>query len=514
MPTPSERQEALGFLMRHLKSELASDRPHIARVSIALGLLEIPLTSKREDERIWPENLEAEVEKHYKAFREFVKGVHQECEKKNIETAREKIKLLANSVWAKLTGVFSKDVLHAQHLGCFTPFLLMDKLRGRRQLDCAGVVTTVFAASKILESDFDHADLNQLCMQVSEDHCWLTLDRSGGRLGSIEITTDRAEKRGLVVDESAWKGWLYCAGHGTVMDAKKALAAIVTSINPSIVDRPVNGIDSEDMQFLQCKILGWMDEHRQDLTYPNSVCTLADLYEVAWQDSVDKAILTPNGKDLKVFLREGRETIEALFQRAMGNGKQAFWYPFSYHAGSAVRFSKFLVEKCPVDILGKEYLVEIALSALDVGWTALGGGRGGGVLKTYRFASGDEQLYKDIEGLLEECVKAFEALQKFGGFDGGSHWMKTMLEFLDAWCHLFDGGSVPSKWITMIIKIAKLIPQEHREKGARQAQVASPALQKSLTLWGSLRPSTIHQAFEVLQLDDQGEGRRKRRRQR
>lgn len=56
--------------------------------------------------------------------------------------------------------------------------------------------------------------------QVSEDHCWLSLDGSGTRGAAVEVTTDTAAKRGLAPSEAAWAGWLYSGGHATVCSQK------------------------------------------------------------------------------------------------------------------------------------------------------------------------------------------------------------------------------------------------------------------------------------------------------
>lgn len=59
-----------------------------------------------------------------------------------------------------------------------------------------------------------------LCMQVSEDHCWLNTDPEGGREGTIEVTTDSPAKRALPVGAAAWQGWLYSGGHAPLCSHK------------------------------------------------------------------------------------------------------------------------------------------------------------------------------------------------------------------------------------------------------------------------------------------------------
>lgn len=50
----------------------------------------------------------------------------------------------------------------------------------------------------------------------------------------MEVTTDTAAKRGLPVSPDAWRGWLYTGGHAVLCSPHQALAALVTSINPSV----------------------------------------------------------------------------------------------------------------------------------------------------------------------------------------------------------------------------------------------------------------------------------------
>lgn len=57
-------------------------------------------------------------------------------------------------------------------------------------------------------------------LQVSEDHCWISLCPDGDRRGTVEVTTDTAAKRGQAVGEEAWKGWLYTGGHAVLCSPK------------------------------------------------------------------------------------------------------------------------------------------------------------------------------------------------------------------------------------------------------------------------------------------------------
>lgn len=74
--------------------------------------------------------------------------------------------MVADLVWTKLSGVFSKEVLHAQHVSTFCQILQTKSGKGKRQLDCAGVVTTVLAVLQRLSQQERHEDLHSCHLQV------------------------------------------------------------------------------------------------------------------------------------------------------------------------------------------------------------------------------------------------------------------------------------------------------------------------------------------------------------
>jgi hypothetical protein len=152
----------------------------------------------------------------------------------------------------------------------------------KRQLDCAGVVTTTYAACQALavRHPAEHADLAAVRMQISEDHCWLNLGPEGGRERSVEVTTDTPAKRGLPVSPEAWAGWLYTGGRAVLCTPHQALAALVTSVNPAVAGGK-KGVDSEELQAVQRRLLEVMAEALPSALYPAALCALADLKEVS-----------------------------------------------------------------------------------------------------------------------------------------------------------------------------------------------------------------------------------------
>lgn len=126
--------------------------------------------------------------------------------------------------------------LTLQHVYNFAALLLPGGMPGlKRQLDCAGVVTTSYALCHALSRRYQqHAELAAARMQISEDHCWIQLSNRSDRETTVEVTTDTAAKRGLPVSREAWEGWLYTGGHAVLCSPHAALAALVSSLNPAI----------------------------------------------------------------------------------------------------------------------------------------------------------------------------------------------------------------------------------------------------------------------------------------
>ena len=199
---------------------------------------------------------------------------------------------------------------------------------GKRQLDCAGVVTTTHAACQRLAQRHGHADLAGCSMSISEDHCWLQLGGGGAAAGSaaaegaaaaaapapgagaeaaaaapapgagaeaaappapaaelsrersVEVTTDSAPKRGLPASEESFRGWLYTGGRAVLCCRQRALGALVNSLNPSITPGK-KGQDSEQLQALQWRLLRLLWCEARGALYPAALCSLGDLEEVS-----------------------------------------------------------------------------------------------------------------------------------------------------------------------------------------------------------------------------------------
>jgi len=332
--------EARCYLFLHdlIRREIFSpDEPDVARISIALGLVEEALTHKSE-ERLWP-NLERDVHEAMQAFNLFIDD--QSHRLKNICGTRAKVKAVADAVWSHLTGAFSKDVLHAQHLYNFVKFLGPEGKRkfSKRHLDCAGVTTSVYAACHSLAVHHGHADLGDVFMQISEDHCFLQLDAQGSREGSIEITADNPEKRGLPAQEKLWLGWLYCGGKAVLCSRQAAITAAVVSMNPLVIAGRKREY-SEPLRRLQQNLLSLLYCEAPNAMYPAAIAALADLMDADEMDALETAMRSKDVAAVNAALERKAQGAYSLFKEAIesaGGESSMQWYVFSYMAGHLCR---------------------------------------------------------------------------------------------------------------------------------------------------------------------------------
>ncbi|KAL0027912.1 hypothetical protein WJX79_002394 [Trebouxia sp. C0005] len=417
-----------------------------------------------------------------------------------------KVKLVADAVWSKLTGVFVNDVLHVQHVYIFTQHLKYGTKSSKRQLDCGGVVTTVLAACQLLALQYGHTDLAACKFQVSEDHCWLNCDPGGGREGTIEVTTDSAVKRALPVDAAAWQGWLYSGGHAPLCSHQMTITAMITSMNPSITTRQNTGEDSAQVQRAQRHLLRMIHSNYPDLMYPAALGCLADLEERQVQDALEAAVEGDDKAKLEQHLQANQA--QSLFERAIqistqpGLGGHHQWYPYSYMFGHLMRRAEFLVKEA-AQLLGQDVALQQADVAIQSAMQSIGSRGGAVVLQHYRFMSTDEQLYKDLEGVLEQSCDMFRwRHQQVKQPITHTNQLTSLLEFWDGICRLYTGKAKPSHWIGHLLKTLKLFTAEARIHAASTAEIRSAVMTKANPLWAELKAARIKALFETADLAD------------
>lgn len=553
--------QCLEFLQGLLLTEIRKEEePDIARVSIALGLVEEALTQRDPAERQWPAALPAQVAAATEAFDAFV--AEQRKKLQELSDARAKVKALADAVWGHLTGSNSKDVLHVQHVSSFTRLLVPGKQYAKRNLDCAGVTTTVYAAVHALARRHGHADLHDVRMSISEDHAFLQLDPAGGREGSVEVTADSAAKRGIQADEALWRGWLYSGGKALVCSRQQAVTAAVTSINPLIVagKKPAN---SEPLRALQLELLSLICREVPAAMYPAAIAALAELKEEVEMNAIEAATAACDWDKVEAALARRPGDAHALYQEAIdaavamtadgcssgGPGVEgamlpfAFglqWYPYSYMSGFLCRRADAL-EECALAF--PERAAALRQQTMDVFREALAcAAVGAGVLASFKFSSegmgaykligiwkyarmtccsalhvvfvvADEELYKDIGEIIDFCVDGLVIYSKeycSGRPLEDSTLLTPLFTLWDGVCLLFSHKSKPNAWTKSIMKAAKLFTPEARVAAAEGAGARSSAMQAARPMWRDMKPGPLAAVFEAADVGN-GEERASKR---
>lgn len=125
-------------------------------------------------------------------------------------------------------------------------------------------------------------------------------------------------------------------------------------------------------------------------------------------------------------------------------------------------------------------------------------------------APADEQLFKDIEGVLEEVFRdGLTALAKRqpGGQLQQPQLFASLLRLWDGVCCLYAGKAKPQAWVALLLRLAKLFAPEARGEGADSvaAELASGPMQRMQRLWRDLTPlATIRQQFETADVESGG----------
>ncbi|KAK9846774.1 hypothetical protein WJX84_001352 [Apatococcus fuscideae] len=530
-----------------LREQLSEPLPDLAKISIVLGAVEAPLTVKDTKLQRWPLDLQADIAYATHHLDMFLSEAATNLQKHHCSDTRAKVKMVADLIWSKLTGVFAKDILHAQSVWTFARALAAGKGKGKgkRQLDCAGVVTTTLAVCQRLALDPEHADLAACRFQVSEDHCWLTLGEDGSREASVEVTTDAAAKRGLAADAAAWEGWLYSGGHASVCSPQMCVAALVASMNPSIVARQNTGTDAEGVQLLQESLLKLIHTEHPGAMYPAATCALGDLCEIWGQEDVETALAAGDAESLSQQLASTETATmnlfrEAIQQSSLPDGAPGYlWYPYGYAVGFLARRAHFFLQPDVQQLLGSAVAWNKAAAAMRqmLCWCSTAGGAG--VLAHYVMTPTDEQLLQDVEGVLEHCCEAPRRLQQApfalstlasappssepghpaaspqlgpSASGAGIRWLVACLELWDGACWLMRGRAKPAHWLAVLMKAAKCFDPAVRAEAAELAQVTSVPMQRAQQLWGPLNPQAIKPIFEAADVQPAATREIKRRR--
>ena len=114
----------------------------------------------------------------------------------------------------------------------------------------------------------------------------------------------------------------------------------------------------------------------------------------------------------------------------------------------------------------------------------------------------DEQLYKDIEGVLEQSCDMFKRQhQQAKQLIGQSEQLSCMLEYWDGICHMYTGKAKPSHWIAQLLKALKFFTCEARASAASNAATSSDVMSRAQELWADLKAPRIRAVFETADVE-------------
>lgn len=130
-----------------------------------------------------------------------------------------------------------------------------------------------------------------------------------------------------------------------------------------------------------------------------------------------------------------------------------------------------------------------------------------------RYATTDEQLYKDLEGVLEQACDML-AWQREAQQDliTDSKHLVCLLEYWDGICYLFAGKSKPAHWVTRVLKAVRLFTVDARTQAATQAVASSEVMLKAEVLWTDMKGTKLKSLFEVADIADNKVSAHKRQR--
>ena len=130
-----------------------------------------------------------------------------------------------------------------------------------------------------------------------------------------------------------------------------------------------------------------------------------------------------------------------------------------------------------------------------------------------RYMTTDEQLYKDLEGVLEQSFDMFKwRHQQSKQPLTQTQQLMSVLELWDGICHLYTGKTKPGHWISQLLKALKLFTPEARRQAANHAEISSDLMGKAKCSWLELKAPKIRALFEIADVTDANGATNKRQR--
>lgn len=326
-------------------------------------------------------------------YRRFVDQIKNSIDLKDpsLSSTNLKIKKISDILWFNLSNSYYKDKAHLQSI---FSYLTTNKL------DCFGLAFAVISACQIL-------NLKNIYLALSEDHAWVMFDPNDDGISdqkvkeaeyyvkrrepvpvcalyeTCEVTWHgkaNSDKRGQPV--SYKNSWLYTNGYSVKCDTHKCVAALVSSINPSIN----SNTDSEILALIQQRLL-WL-LFKSNHYFPMSLGNLGELEDICPTENSPKSPLE-------------------LFHMGIDISKQNYndshVYPYTYLASFFFRNGRF-----------KE--------ALET-WTDASN-----VMTKYNYSKDDEEIYKEFYEVANDLIPSMLKVLTAGGLEPGRVSKKPFLQ--------------------------------------------------------------------------------------
>uniref|UniRef100_A0A1B6KSE4 Menin n=2 Tax=Cicadellinae TaxID=33370 RepID=A0A1B6KSE4_9HEMI len=425
-------------VVRLFKKELdGKSEPDLALLSIIVGAVENSMTCNRSFPATNETDVFGDTPKHltpveyhivealYSKFHSIIKGTVDMSIYGDLKYAtRELVKRVSDVIWNSLTRSYYKDRAHLQSLYSY--------LTGNK-LDCFGVAFAVVAGCQVLGFSDVH-------LALSEDHAWVVFGEHGDQTAEVTWHGKGSEdKRGQVVAPGVGShSWLYVNGYPIVCDRWMEVAALVSTINPSLSITN----DAVEVALLQQELLWLLYDCGHLAQFPIAIGNLADLEEIS---------PTP-----------GRPPCSSLFQEAIMSARKHYnnqhVYPYTYQAGYFYRHNMY-----------KEAFESWA-NASDV-------------IRLYNYSRDDEEIYKELmeiaNELIPHIIKVVSSGHSARSILKDPECFAYLLRFYDGICQWEEGSPTPVLHIGWAKPLVNTISKFDAEVRSQVVILARGLLEKS-----------------------------------
>ncbi|XP_026732386.1 menin [Trichoplusia ni] len=414
-------QKVCDLFEEQLRSEKEAD---LALFSIIVGAVENNLTNiKNSDKEVnlvankfvkikFPSVEYEEVKSLHERFVSLMRSGVDVKLLNGVYATRDLVKRVADVVWNSLTRSYYKDRAHLQSIYSF--------LTGNK-LDCFGVAFAVTAGCQVLGKQDVH-------LALSEDHAWVVFGKDGTE--TAEVTwhgKGNEDKRGRSVgDGISAQSWLYVAGKPVICTRIMELAALVSSINPTLTPTT----DVHEIAQMQHRLLWLLYDNGHLEAYPMALGNLGDLdeYMRIANCSADAEGKLPVPADNGLLRADGsvRPDSASLYAQAIRSSRIHYEdrhvYPYTFQGGFYHRHKMY-----------KE-----AFHA----WACAGD-----VIRHYNYSRDDEEIYKEFSEIANELIPQLMKAESSGhsarSILKDPECFASLLRFYDGICKWEEGSQTP-----------------------------------------------------------------------